>query len=95
MMLQAGFLLLSLLGFQGPPSPDGAQEEIQELFRAIEKDLREIDRLLLEAGTGDSGRAKMEEASKKMEKLLQSALDGQKRVSTAIDEILKKIPPGG
>lgn len=74
--------------------PGDPREQVLELFRKIEKDLQEIDKLLLEAG-GSKAAEKSAEAAKAMEELLQKTMEGQKRVARSIDEILRKLPPDG
>lgn len=74
--------------------PGDPREQILELFRKIEKDLQEIDKLLLEAGSVKSAQ-KNAEAGKEMEKILEQTVEGQKRVVDAIEEILRKLPPDG
>ena len=74
------------------PHGEGIQDELTRLFRQVEKDLREIDRLLLEAGRERDAAGKSAEAVEGMKKILDEATQKSRAVSGAIDEILRKAP---
>lgn len=88
----SGILCLPLL-FQGMGGESG-EEEIKYLFRSIEKNLQEIDKLLLDARSENAG-AEMEAVQKKIDELLKKALESQQQCVKQMEEILKKAPSSG
>ena len=71
-----------------PGMVDQAQDEMLQLFRDIEKNLREVDILLSDAGAGDtSGLADVEEAG--IGRLLENSRDRSQQVLSDIDRLLE------
>jgi hypothetical protein len=60
------------------------QQEIQELARRIDEQLKEIDRLLLESGKKNQPRQKPKE-------MLQQSVERSRQVETGIDELIDKL----
>ena len=94
-LIRSSFLLVPL--FFGPSAgaqerEDGVRDELTKLFQKVEKDLKEIDRLLLEAGGTKEAAEKSAEAAAGMKKILEEARGRERSVVDAIDEILKKAP---
>jgi hypothetical protein len=86
-------LIASVSGAQTPPTPslsdrDRAQTEMRELFAKVERRLREIDRLLSDAGAGDTA-ALSGEKKAGIEELLRTSETRQREVLQAIDRILE------
>ncbi len=75
----AMLLAAALLPGQGDPA-----HEIQELARAVEQQLQEIDRLLLESGKKNRARQEPKE-------LLQQARERSEAVEGGIDELIDKL----
>ncbi|MBI3820756.1 MAG: hypothetical protein HY286_18860 [Planctomycetes bacterium] len=67
------------------------EQEIKDLFKKVEKDLQEIDKLLLEAGK-DAPAIQVTSANSK--DVAKDALNRQKKVSENIQKILDLIPDG-
>lgn len=76
------------------------QDEIKQLFKKVEKDLQEIDKLLLDAskdprGAANSSSANASESSDPSAKsTAKSANARQREVSESIQKIMDLIPPG-
>jgi len=71
-----------------PGMVDQAQEEILQLFRDIEQNLRKVDVLLSDAGAGDTqGLAEVEEAG--IGRLLEDTRDRSQQVLQDIDRLLE------
>lgn len=60
------------------------QQEIQELARRIDEQLKEIDRLLLESG-------KKNQARQKPKEMLQQSVEKSRAVEAGIDELIEKL----
>jgi hypothetical protein len=88
------FLAPFLLLVPAAPKAQGdpVRDELTRLFDQVHKDLREIDRLLLEAG-GDRGAAsKGSAAVEGMKRLLEQAEGRERSAVRSIEEILRKAP---
>ena len=73
---------------EGTSAQDSAQEELRELFQKVERRLREIDRLLGDAGAGDV--SKLEGVGKSgIVELLQTARERQGQVIEDFDRMLE------
>ena len=73
---------------EGPSAQDSAQDELRELFQKVERRLREIDRLLGDAGAGDV--SKLEGVgSSGIDQLLRTARERQGQVIEDIDRMLE------
>jgi hypothetical protein len=85
-----------------PAGKDDPHVEMQRLFKKIEKDLRDIDRLLSDASAGGASTAAAEKKSadaiEGIDKLLQASEERGKAVVAGIDRILELAdhphPPG-
>jgi hypothetical protein len=93
-LVSLGFLPL---GFFAPGAraqgPGEAQREVVDLFHAVEKDLEEIDRLLLEAASEPSSSEDPRTSDDKA--AARDANGKQKRVIESIQRILELIPKTG
>ncbi|MCH2106086.1 MAG: hypothetical protein MK291_05540, partial [Planctomycetes bacterium] len=77
-----------------PGAVDQAQEEMLQLFRDIEQNLRKVDILLSDAGAGDtSGLAEVEEAG--IGKLLEDSRERSEQVLKDIDRLLELAEQAG
>jgi hypothetical protein len=83
-------LLLCLCSAQTPSitERDRAQSEMRELFAKVERRLREIDRLLSDAGAGDTAALKNVKPSG-IDELLRTSQQRQREVIDDIDRILQ------
>lgn len=74
-----------------PPRPhqdeDAMRKEMQELFAAVERKLRQIDRLLYDAGAGGKLEEPVEDGG--IDRLLQQVSDQSRDVQQGIDRILE------
>jgi hypothetical protein len=86
----AFFLLLGSIPAQG----GNPMDEIKEIFRRVEKEMAEIDQLLLNSST-ERAAAKMAEVKEELQKLLEQAKQKQGSVIKGIQEILDKAPQSG
>ncbi|MBI3820755.1 MAG: hypothetical protein HY286_18855 [Planctomycetes bacterium] len=70
------------------------EQEIKELFKKVEKDLQEIDKLLLDAGKDAPA---IQVSASNCKEVARDALGRQKLVSDNIQKIMDLIPecPGG
>lgn len=88
-LLAAGTLLLTAARpAQVPRMTDGAQDELKELFGKVERHLREIDRMLSDAGAGDVSKLKGVPKGG-IEELLRTSHERQRQVIDDIDKILE------
>ena len=71
-----------------PAAEDAAQQELRDLFARVERRLREIDRLLGDAGAGEVGALRGVGASG-IDELLRTARDRQTQAIEDIDRILE------
>lgn len=85
--------LFCLLGLALPVSAQGGDpmEEIKAIFARVEKEMHEIDKLLLDAGTQNAA-AKLQQNIDSLQKLLENAEQKQRAVIDGIDQILEKVP---
>jgi hypothetical protein len=85
---------LSLFAAPGARSQEEPpiEEELTKLFRQIREDLREIDRLLLEAGGEGEAARRAAGAVEGMRRLLEDTRTKQRAVVEGIDEVLRKAP---
>ncbi len=89
-------LFLPFLLLAPAASPQEPEEEVREdltrLFDQVHKDLREIDRLLLEAGDDREAGEKSADAVAGMKKILERVRGRGESAVKAIEEILRKAP---
>jgi HEPN domain-containing protein len=85
------FLLLAPAASPQEPE-EGVKEDLTRLFDQVHKDLKEIDRLLLEAGNGREAAEKSAEALAGMKKLLERVQGHGSSAVKSIEEILRKAP---
>ena len=81
-----------LLAFPAAAQEEGVRDELTRLFDQVHKDLKEIDRLLLDAGKERDAAEKSAEAISGMRKILEQAQGRERSVVQAIEEILRKAP---
>ena len=89
----AALVWLSAPGVSGQVAGQDPKQEIKQLFKKIEGDLQEIDKLLNQAAHDTKGGAAAESADPKA--AAKGAHDKQKEVSESIQKIIDLIPPGG
>lgn len=94
MSITTGLLTIGALflgsGFASAQAQGNPQEEIKELFKKVEKDLQEIDKLLQQA-TADSAAG----AAAQPKSAASTAQKKQKGVSDDIQKIIELIPSSG
>ena len=66
-------------------------EKIKEIAEEVAKELQEIDRLLLQTGTGSNAAEGMKSAAKRMGELLDQSKASQGKVVNKIDELIKTL----
>ncbi|MGH7152278.1 MAG: hypothetical protein ACREIU_16355 [Planctomycetota bacterium] len=89
-------LFLPFLLLAPAASPQEPEEEVREdltrLFDQVHRDLKEIDRLLLEAGNDREAAEKSADAAAGIKKILERVQGHGSSAVKAIDEILRKAP---
>ncbi|MFK7741604.1 MAG: hypothetical protein AB8H80_14895 [Planctomycetota bacterium] len=84
LLLAAICMLVPTTSLSAQIGGDDPKKEIQEIAEAIDKQLKEIDRLLLESGKKGQSRAKPKE-------MLEQAAEGTKVVEDGIDKLIEKL----
>lgn len=93
-MFVAGALAFGLMTNRAAAQAGGnPEQEIKELMKKVEKDLQEIDKLLLQAAKDSPGAAAASAGENKT--AATQAHTRQKSVSEAIQKIIDLIPPSG